>query len=60
MKVKAKVNQPSPDEIINDFFSTRDPAQFFVNGDISCLTDDGKAILAIGIKVFSSFEKHKR
>ena len=60
MKAKAKVKQPSPDEVINEWFKLHDPAQFFVNGDISCLTDDGKAIFAIGVKVFSSFEYHKR
>lgn len=59
MKSKAKVKQPSPDEIINDYLKTHNPNELFVNGDVSCLTDDGKAVLAIGLTCFTAFNKLK-
>lgn len=57
MNVKAKLKQPSPDEILNEFFKTNSPSDLFVDGDVNCLTENGKAVLAIGIQVYKSFYK---
>ena len=60
MKVKCKVPQPSPDEIISEFFETRKVEDIFIHGDYNNLTDDGKALLALGIVTFTQFQKIKR
>lgn len=60
MKVNATVKQPTPEEIINEYFADKDPKFFFVDGSVDCLTDDGKACLAIGITVFKQFKKNHK
>jgi hypothetical protein len=60
MKTKFNVKQPTPDEIISDFFKTHDNSEIFVQGDVNILTSEGKAIFALGISCYNAFKKaHK-
>ena len=60
MKAKANVKQPTPDEIINEFFKTHEFTEIFVEGDVNNLTSEGKAVLALGITCYTAFCKHKK
>lgn len=60
MKAKAKAKQPSPDEILTDYFASHRLDEIFVDCDADCLTDDGKAVLALGLLVYKGFNSAKR